>query len=205
MNKKYVFLGVVVAVIVGGVVIMDQVVQPLLDSRTVETVVSAQIKVPEYDFAFSYPSGVAGYVLVEPPVATTSESLKKAYLMFEYGQYLDYRSAEANAQTPPAVSVFVFALPGKAEGSTLGRSERLMQWIEENPQYTSFNRRNSEVEEVEVDGVSAVSYSTEGIYFQDFTIASYSGNAYIFAGQYEVAGDSNVLMFTDLINSVTFY
>ena len=59
-------------------------------------------------------------------------------------------------------------------------------------------------ENVEIDGVSAVKYSTEGIYNQDFHIASYSGNVYVFAGQYENPEDKNVQMYQNLISSITF-
>ena len=204
MKKTYVFAGIAVfALIVAGAFIAnEQVVQPILNDRTVDDVVGYQIESPEYDFAFKYPSGLEGYTLIESPIATTSESLKKAYLMFQYDEYIEYQNNQT--QTPPAVSVFVFALPDKAETATSSRSERLLQWMNENPQYTSYDRRNGEPEEVEIDGVSALKYSTEGIYGQDFHIASYSGNVYVFAGQYENTEDENIAMYTNLISSITF-
>ena len=125
--------------------------------------------------------------------------------MFEYSRYIKYQSAEAGSQTPPAVSVFVFALPEKTVAETGSRSERLTQWINENPQYTSFNKKVGEITEVEIDGASAIKYTTAGFYNQDFHIVSYSGNAYIFASQYEAIDDANVAMYNDLINSVSFY
>jgi hypothetical protein len=207
MNKKYIFLGIGLGVVLiaGAYVANEQVVRPMLDDKMVEDVVGAPILVDEYDFAFKYPSGVEGFALVEPPVASTSLSLKKAYLMFEYSQYLEYQNSEQVGQTPPAVSVFVFALPEKSETGTSSRSERLLQWVNENPQYTSFNKKVGETTEVEVDGVTAMKYTTEGFYTQDFHIMSYSGNAYIFASQYENSDDANVAMYTNLINSITFY
>jgi hypothetical protein len=207
MNKKYIFLGIGLAIVLIGSAFIanEQLVQPILDDRMVEDVVGAPIVVEEYDFAFKYPSGVEGFALIEPPVATTSQSLKKAYLMFEYSQYLQYQNSELDGQTPPAVSVFVFALPEKSETGTSSRSERLLEWINENPQYTSFNKKVGETSEVEIDGASAMKYSTAGFYQQDFHIVSYSGNAYIFASQYENPDDANVAMYTNLINSVTFY
>jgi len=207
MNKKYIFLGIGLSIVlIAGVFVANQqVVQPLLDDRMIEDVVGASIVVEEYDFAFKYPSGVEGFALIEPPVATTSQSLKKAYLMFEYSRYIKYQSAEAGSQTPPAVSVFVFALPEKTAAETGSRSERLLQWINENPQYTSFNKKVGETTEVEIDGASAIKYSTAGFFNQDFHIVSYSGNAYVFANQYEDVDDTNVAMYNDLINSVTFY
>jgi hypothetical protein len=207
MNKKNIFLGIgLVVVLIGSAFVAnEQVVLPMLDDRMVEDVVGAPIVVDEYDFAFKYPSGVEGFALVEPPVATTSQSLKKAYLMFEYSQYIEYQSTEEGEQTPPAVSVFVFVLPEKTETDTRSRFQRLMQWVNENPQYTSFNKKVGEMTEVEIDGASAIKYSTEGFYNQDFHIVGYSGNAYIFAGQYENPDDANVMMYNNLINSVTFY
>jgi hypothetical protein len=207
MNKKYIFLGIGLSIIlIGGVFIAnDKMVQPILNDRMIEDVVGEPIVVDEYDFAFKYPSGVEGFALVEPPVATTSQSLKKAYLMFEYSQYLEYQNAGGEDQIPPAVSVFVFTLPEKTEMDTGSRSERLMQWINENPQYTSFNRKIGEATEVKIDGASAIKYSTSGLYSQDFHVVSYSGYAYIFASQYENTDDANVTMYNNLINSVTFY
>ena len=207
MNKKYIFLGIGLSVfLLGGVfVVNQQVVQPMLDNRMIEDVVVFPMVVEEYDFAFEYPSGVAGFALIEPPVATTSQSLKKAYLLFEYSQYLTYQNAEQDRQPPPAVSVFVFALPEKAETETRSRAERLMQWVNENPQYTSFNKKVGEMTEVDLDGVTAIKYSTEGFYQQEFHIASHSGNVYVFAGQYVNPDDANVTMYANLIHSLTFY
>jgi hypothetical protein len=207
MDKKYIFfgLGLVVLLLGSAFIANEQVVQPMLDSRTVEEVVGVPIVAQEYDFGFKYPSGVEGYAMIEPPVATSSVSLKKAYLMFEYGQYVEYQNSTGTLQTPPTVSVFIFDLPDKAETATGSRSERLMQWVNENPQYTSFNRMVGDMTEVEIDGVPALKYSTEGIYKQDFHILSYSGNAYILAAQYEGEDDPNLSMYENLINSVTFY
>jgi len=186
-------------------VVNQQMVQPLLDDRTVEDVVGTPITLTEYNLGFNYPSGVEGFMLIEPPVATTSQSLKKAYLMFEYSQYITYQNADESRQTPPAVSVFVFELPKAIEAESGSRSERLLQWVNENPQYTSYNKKVTEVTEVEIDGLTALKYSTSGLYNQDFHIVSYSGNAYIFAGQYTDANDANVTMYSDLISSITFY
>jgi hypothetical protein len=204
MKKIYVYTGLAVfsLILVSVLIVNEQVVQPMLDDRTIEDVVSYQIESPEYNFSFKYPSGLEGYTLIEPPVATGSKSLKKAYLMFQYAQYIEYQNDQT--QTPPAVSAFVFELPAKIEGDVSTRSERLLQWLNENPQYTSYDRRVSEIEDIEIDGVPAIKYSTEGIYFQDFHIASYSGNIYVFAGQYESAEDKNVETYNNLISSVNF-
>jgi len=206
MDKKYIFVAVGLVILVAGFFVVNkEVVQPILDDRIEEVVIGTQMVNKEYKFAFKYPSGTEGYALIEPPVATTSQSLKKAYVMFEYGQYLKYQNAEENEQTPPSVSVFVFALPEEDETASSSRSERLLQWVNENPQYTSFNNKVGEVTEVDLDGVSTIKYTTQGLYSQDFHISSYSGNAYIFASQYENQEDSNVTMYNNLINSVTFY
>ena len=197
----------------GGVIVLlgvlfvlnQQVVQPMLNDRMVDAVVKMPVVVDEYKFGFTYPSGVEGFAMVEPPVATTSQSLQKAYLLFENSQYREYLTAQEGMQTPPVVSVFVFALPEKSPTDTGGRSERLMEWIDNNPQYASFHKKVGDVTEVDIDGLTAIKYSTEGIYKQDFHIVSYSGNAYVFAGQYENVDDPHVEMYTNLINSVTFY
>jgi hypothetical protein len=204
MKKIYVYasIAVIALVIVGALIVNKQVVQPMLDDRTVADVVGYQIESPEFNLAFRYPSGLEGYTLIEPPVATTSISLKKAYLMFQYDEYIEYQNNQT--QTPPAVSVFVFKLPDKSDTDVSSRSERLLQWLSENPQYTSYDRRVAEIEDVELDGVAAIKYSTEGIYTQDFHIASYSGNIYVFAGQYENAEDKNIETYANLISSVTF-
>lgn len=205
MNKKYIYIALGLLILVAVfLVVKQEVIQPILDDRTVETVVGTQIVAKDYNFDFKYPSGVEGYALIEPPVATTSQSLKKAYLMFEYGQYLQYQNAQENEQTPPTVSVFVFALPEEVEDSTISRDEELLQWMVENPQYTSFNRKVGELGEKNVDGVFAYTYSTEGLYKQDFHIMSYLGNVYVFAAQYESDTDGNIEMYKNLINSITF-
>jgi hypothetical protein len=209
MNRQNKFFPIGVGIVIlGGVFVLNQlVVQPLLTGKTIETVLETPVVVGEYDVAFTYPSGVEGFKLIEPPIETTSQSLRKAYLLFEYSRFFNYQNTQAGSQTPPAVSVFVFALPEKTAADTGSRFERLLQWIDENPQYTSFNKKVGEITEVKIDGVVALKYSTVGLYSQDFHIVSYSGNAYIFASQYEAeaTADVNRIMYNDLIASVTFY
>lgn len=207
MNKHIILKVTGCLVVLFGLlfVLTQQLVRPMLNDRMVEVVVEMPIVVEEYKFGFTYPSGIEGFALVEPPVATTSQSLRKAYLLFENSQYREYQTAQGSMQTPPAVSVFVFTLPEKSPTDTASRSERLMKWIENNPQYASFHKKVGDVTEVDMDGLTAIKYSTEGIYHQDFHIVSYSGYAYVFAGQYENTEDEHVAMYTKLIDSVTFY
>jgi hypothetical protein len=56
MDKKYIFfgLGLVVLLLGSAFIANEQVVQPMLDSRTVEEVVGVPIVAQEYDFGFKY-------------------------------------------------------------------------------------------------------------------------------------------------------
>ncbi|MCA9354818.1 MAG: hypothetical protein KC877_04835 [Candidatus Kaiserbacteria bacterium] len=201
MNKKYV-VAVIIIVGIVGYALYTQLIKPTLDDRMVSAVVPMTIQNEDLAFAFTYPSGEAGYTLIEPPVPTTTASgLQKVYLLMDTQEYIAFQQSES-AETPPTVSVFVVKMPDvEVEGD---RETRLIAWAEQYPQFSSYAVKNDDTEHYDLDGVDAIRYSTDGLYRQQVYLASYRGNAYVFVGQYNDDADGIRDMYLHLVNSVTF-
>lgn len=200
MKKSYLIFAVVVVIALAAAFVLF--VKPMLDDRTVAITAMMTIDRPDIELAFRYPSGEAAYTLIEPPLPEDGTSpITDVFLIMPTPEYIDYQNGKGI--TPPSVSVFVIPQPeSTVEG---GRIARLQNWAENNPQFSSFTSVTSEPEVVEVDGAKALKYLTDGTYKQEVYLVSYSGNIYIFTGQYEEEDDQIRQMFTTFMSEVTFY
>jgi hypothetical protein len=206
MKKQFVILLVVVGLVLGGVFLYQQLIRPQLDNRTVTTVAPMKITNEVLGVEFTYPSGENGYSLIEPPIPEgNSDGLQKVYLIMGTQAYIEHQSL-VDTETPPSVSVFVFTMPESLPGSEgVDRSAKLLIWAETYARYSSYALRTTEPETVEVDGVRAIRYQTDGLYNQSVYLMSYQGKVYMFTGQYDSVEDEIYQMFNELIASVTFY
>lgn len=205
--KKIYIVGSVLLLVAVGFLVYSKVVKPQLDNRMVTAVVPATIENKELDFAFTFPSGEAGYTTVEPPVATTtSDGIQKIYLILNTAEYITFQSTAAGAEAPKLISVFVIALPETPDGvETPDRVTILRNWAEQTPQMSSFSLKTTEPEALEIDGVKTLRYQTEGTYKQEVYLAYHKGRIYVFTGQYVEESDDIRSTFKNLINSLTFY
>jgi hypothetical protein len=203
MTRKYIF----VSGLLGVVVLMSVyylVGKPLLQDRTISVTSNHTVENTELSFSFSYPSGEAGYALIEPPVASTSE-LKQAYLLIENDEYISFQAAESTAEAPPTISIFVFDTPERTDANAdVGRVTRLQSWAANYPQYSGYTTIDSEPEVTEVDGATALRYTSAGVYEQEVYLVSYQRKTYVFVGQYIEQTDPIRTTFTDLMESVLF-
>ncbi|MEY3784391.1 MAG: hypothetical protein RLZZ230_713 [Candidatus Parcubacteria bacterium] len=206
MKKIYIISGIILLIGVGFLV-YSKVINPYLDSRTVTAVVPTTIENTDMDFAFTYPSGEEGYTVIEPPIATTStDGIKKIYLILNTAEYITFQTADAGGEAPPLISIFVIDLPEVADDiEAPDKITVLRTWAEQNPQLSSYSFRTSEPEEIEIDGVKALRYRTDGSYKQEVYLASHKGRVYVLTGQYQDEPDSIRAIFTNLIASLTFY
>jgi len=195
---------VAVVLVVVGVVVYQQVAKPMLDDRMVARTVIMPIENEPLGFGFRYPSGETAYTLIEPPVPTTTSSgLQKAYLLFDTAAYQSFE-VTADTETPPSVSVFVFALPSE-DNDDIDRKTQLQTWIEAHAPFTSYGLKTTELEVTELDGVLAYHYRAEGLYQQEVYVAMYRDHVYVFTGQFIAEEDAIRTMFNDLVASAVFY
>jgi len=206
MKKIYIVGGIVLLIAVSFLV-FSKIVKPQLDDRTIVAVVPTTIENKDLDVAFTYPSGEAGYTMVEPPVATTtSDGIQKIYLILNTAEYIAFQAVAAETEAPKLISVFVISLPELPDDiETPDRVTVLRNWAEQTPQLSSFSLKTTEPEEVEIDGVKAIHYQTEGTYKQEVYLAYHKGRVYVFTGQYIEESDDIRATFTNLIASLTFY
>ena len=201
MSRKNIILGILVlAVALAGYFFL---LKPQLDDRTVAVVVQETIERRDLELSFSYPSGQNGLSLIEPPI-TPGEALAAAYILIPTPEYIDYQQAEFSGATPAAISVFVFSADRADETEDIGRIARMQNWAAANDGLTSFSRALNTPDITEIDGLEALTYTTEAAYDQDVYIVSYRGNIYMFVGQYEGASDDLRQTFADLISNVRF-
>ena len=155
-----------------------------------------------YAISFDYLDGEDGYEIIE---SATSDNFLQSYVLIEKSQLADYQASDAKT-APPTISIFVFQLPEaeEGEGEQPGRITRLQNWAQSNQGLTSFDRIYGTPEIVEIDGVKALEYSTDGIYQQSIFLASYRGYVYMFVGQYDRPTDFVKADFEKLMESVRF-
>lgn len=207
MTKIQVAIAVVVVAVVAGVVWVS--VRDQLADRTVSTVVSMPVHATVQQLSFTYPSGEAGYTLIEPPLPPqTADGLEKVYIIMETAAYISYQAAEDPGVTPPTVSIFVVAAPEEAPpaaaATTTDRMSRLEQWAAAHEQYTSYSLRTTTPEETKIDGVKFLRYQAVGQYEQSVYLALYDDRIYTFIGQRESAETPIAGMFDALMQTVTF-
>ncbi len=155
-----------------------------------------------YSISFNYLDGEDGYELID---SATSDNFLQSYVLIEKAELASYQ--ETGAETaPPTMGIFIFQLPEAEEvdGETPGRITRLQNWAQSNSGLTSFDRIYGTPEIVEVDGVKALEYTTDGVYQQTVFLASYHGFIYMFVGQYDRPTDFIKADFETLMNSIRF-
>ncbi len=225
MSNKIIIVSIAAIIIIVGAYFF--LVKPMLDDRTVPAVAPVTInREDDLHFSFSFPSGESegGYSLIERPgvepvaVATTTEatstvvtdltattSLRYMYLLMDTPTYAMVQADPEAADLPPTISILVLN-NNAADQSEGDRMTRLRNWAALNDVLTMFNSAAAEPTMIEIDGVEGLRYeSTVGTYPTIFTLLSYRGNVYLFAGQYGSADDSIRTVYEDLVNSVSFY
>jgi len=201
INKR--LSGFIVVIVVATLLLFIFVVQPWLQNQNQIEATPQTVNLEEVSLGFTYMSGEHGYSLIEPPV---QGDLKKAFILMSTPEYVSYQQS-GNNDSPPAISVFVFAEPGSEDDSDMerpGRITRLQNWAIDNTNITAFDKSYGTPEIVELDGLKALNYQTDGSYQQDIYIAGYHGNIYMFVGQYKRPTDAIKKDFQILIDSVSF-
>jgi hypothetical protein len=198
MSSKVYFAVVAIVVIFIGVFFWLLPEAP----RVTEPVV---VEDTQFRMSFTYPGGPDGYELVE---SNTSDSFLQSYVMVERSAWEAFQAA-AGEVAPPTMSIFIYQQPDE-EADTLereprpGRISRLQSWAQANAGLTAFDQIYGTPEVVEIDGVKALEYTTDGIYQQSIYLSSYRGTIYMFLGQYNRPTDVIKQDFENLMQTVRF-
>jgi len=201
---KIIILAVVL--VIASATAYQLVFKNLLEDRTISRVVQETVSRPDIPVAFSYPSGEAGMTLIEPPTVD-GEMLNHAFILMRTEAYREYQTNDFAGEAPAAISLFMFNFPEQAEAENvepIGRIARLQNWALDNQSLTSFDSVENTPDIVELDGVKALRYTAEGAFNQDIYLAAYSGNIYMFVGQYESVEDDIYTVFQELVASISF-
>lgn len=211
MNKKtklIVFGVLTVAVAIVSVMF----VRPWFQDRTVAVTVNETIERPALNIAFTFPSGEAGYSFLEPVLEenASDNEPEAAFIMILSEAYMKFQEAPAGGEAPPSMSLFVFAKPAESTSTVasgtpdIDRITRLRNWTVAHEAVTSYSLAKDVPVEVDIDGVQALHYQTEGLYQQDVYVAFNKGRYYLIVGQYDGEADPARATFQELVKSITF-
>ena len=193
--KVYFSVLAVVAVLIAGFFWFGQEEPRVVEDQLVEN--------SEYRLSFNYPGGPDGYELVE---SNTSDRFLQSYVIVEGSELEKFQTTEVEL-APPTMSIFMFQLPEEEvpEGEERpGRITRLQNWAQANAGLTAFDQIYGTPDIVEIDGVKALEYTTDGPYQQTVYLVSYRGTIYMFLGQYDRPTDQIKQDFETLLQTVRF-
>lgn len=202
---KYLYIAITLGtlVIAGGLYYV-LVQQPAADFAAQNAV--ATITRPEAGLEFSYMEGPDAFSLFEPE--TVADPMNSAFILIPSEQFVALRNQE-EIDTPPSISLFVYNQlnrydrPDEVTGEDISRRDRLIRWANENDSITSISQAES-ITDIEVDGVSGISFNVQGAFPQTIYLISYRDFIYFFVGQYNSEGDALQEAFTDLVDSMYF-
>ncbi len=155
---------------------------------------------------FRYPN--EGYTMLSAPLggALENSSLVESFAVVET---VAYEAAVQNGATeyPPIFSITVFENNEDETASTaehVPRADRLKAWAETYRGLTNINGQMIEaVTETDVDGVSGITYTTDGLYPNKTYILTYRD--YIYLINIQSNGDAdNDAAFAQVFNTIAF-
>jgi hypothetical protein len=192
--------------IAGGYFAYTKLRGPVIPDRTTEVVERTDL-----NLTFTYTGGKDGYAFVEPPLSDEMnvKGIDGVFIMMDADEYASYRELPPGGESPKSMTVFVVKEGAEATSTTVGttteridRKTKLRAWAEENALLTSYNLAQGTIEDVEIDGASAIRYAADGLYPQVVYIVYFSDRYYLFVGQYDGEGDSMKGDFDALVQSV---
>jgi hypothetical protein len=188
--------------IIAGLTLLIAVVVFFLQSGSQERILEdTLVENDVYAISFNYWSGQDGYELI---ASGTSDNFLQSYILVEKSLLAEFQSS-GEATAPPTIGVFIFELPEReSEDENIGRITRLQNWAQSNPGLTSFENIYGTPEIIEIDGVKALEYTTDGVYQQTIFLASYRGFIYMFVGQYDRPTDNIKADFETLMQTIRF-
>lgn len=213
MNKKITYIiGAVIIIALSGVgyyFFGPQAKDRIVVTNTVEKIINKDL-----NFSFSYESGETALSSIEStPGQFGNSEILKMYTLMETEALDEFNKAKENGdavEAPPAISVLVFARTNSNEqtedktATSSSSIDKVRQWAETNEAYTGINSAQGEIQEMKVDGASALHYKADGLYAQDVYVVKYGKRMYVFVGQYLEEGDYMFKAFQNLKDSILF-
>ena len=195
MSRNYVIIAIT-TVVIGAFIILTQTGSK---DRVLE---DALVENDNYSLSFNYLSGDDGYELIN---SATNDEFLQSYVLVGKEDLSEFQNNQIET-APPTMSIFIFQLPEEevAEGEEIGRITRLQNWAQTNAGITSFEQIYGTPKIIEIDGVKALEYTTDGTYQQSIFLSSYRGYIYMFVGQYDRPTDFIKADFETLMQTVRF-
>lgn len=161
---------------------------------------------PDINFEFTYKIGLDGYSLSEAPRdASSTDPLLNGFVL----KPVQLEETPTTAQGEPVISIFVLEEPDEkvvVSTGTTTKPEKIDSLKALALQYKNISgyENESDAEIVNIDGVSVLHYTAEGLYTHDTYFANVFGKIYLITGQYNNDGEKIHQDFIELVNSISF-
>lgn len=204
-------LGIVAAILVAATALLAyQLYQHRDTDSTTATEGMRTVTNEAFGFSFAFKEGPNDFTLVEPPEGQAG--IEKAYILMPTKAYTEYKESTEAREAPAGINVFVMTFETEATeefdtASTAERTDRMTRlkaWATERDNLTQFSQAKAEPEVIEIDGLKALKYETDGLYQQTTYLATYKNRVYMFVSQYNEKSDVTATAFDALLQSVSF-
>lgn len=166
----------------GKNIAQEQAQVPIETVQEVETVKTYSN--PNLGIEFEYGSGYA----VEERNATTSNTI--VLIRSE-----DIANIPEGGEGPPVITIVVVKNTKK---------QTPLVWAQQNKIYSNINLAMGSTTDYVLDGVSAIRYTTDGLYLSDNVVVAHGENIYVFTGAYLDADSDIRKNFYSLLETVVF-
>ncbi len=146
-------------------------------------------------FLFSYKTGDDGYILTEPEVGDSNDSLQKILVLTDTEDALRMEAEPIPSEGPPTITVLVFDNSARQFPLT---------WALEQELYSNINLKIEEPKEVVIGGANGITYTADGLYASEIVIVAHGSRMYVFNGGYMDASAPIRKDFQAILDSVTF-
>lgn len=162
----------------------------------------------ELHLAFRYPN--EAYTMLSAPLgsALQNSSLVESFVVVETEAY-DAAVANGATEYPPLFTITVFDnadddTEEAASTEYVSRSERLQTWARQYPGLTNIDGQLTEpVTETDIDGVSGITYASDGLYNNKTYVLTYRDYIYLITLQSNGDADNDAA-FAQVFDSIEF-
>lgn len=202
-NKK-ILIAILLVVAAVAIFLVIRNNQPPQEEVLTEVIVSR----PDINFEFTYKIGLDGYSLSEAPRdASSTGPLLNGFVL----KPVSLEETPVDSQSEPVISIFVLEEPAEEPiVPTTGTSTKpakidtLKALAEMYKNISGYGSIQGEAEVVNIDGVTVLHYTAEGLYTHDVYFANVFGKIYLITGQYNDSGEKIHQDFIELVNSISF-
>lgn len=193
MNKKYIYGGVLVLLIILLLTLTIGKDESIEEPREEVNGEVSLFEMKDVGLAFGYAEGE--YVLEEKTSESSdNDELKKHIILTPYADYQDAKNREGG-EGSPHLSLMVYENVSKESPSV---------WIDNNKSASNIDLAITVPKEEVVAGANALSYTIDGLYLTDVYVIASNGYIYVASSSYIDDQSKTIVDFKGWLDSFTF-